>query len=155
MQTIALLFPFTVHKYICPPVSKVHAGSFRVSVIRRTLTWTAGSLTCVLDHSWAWVYTRGLGTQTASQDNIFFTLKNSHKFVLLSWRSRGSNLRSFDLESDALPPEPPRHLFISTDKYVAYHFHLIFKRPDAATGAHSRWRNEFRASGRLGVAIGR
>ena len=30
---------------------KVHAGSFRVSVIYRTLTWTTGSLTCVRDHS--------------------------------------------------------------------------------------------------------
>ena len=34
----ALLFP-------------VHAGSFRVSVIHRTLTWTTGYLTCVRDHS--------------------------------------------------------------------------------------------------------
>ena len=50
VQIIALLFPLTVHKYVYPPVSKVHAGSFRVSVIHRTLTWTTGSLTCVCDH---------------------------------------------------------------------------------------------------------
>ena len=39
-QTITLLFTVTVHKYIYRPVSKVHAGSLRVSVIHRTLTWT-------------------------------------------------------------------------------------------------------------------
>ena len=31
-------------------VLQVHAGSFCVSVIHRTLTWTTGSLTCVSDH---------------------------------------------------------------------------------------------------------
>ena len=35
---------------------KVHAGSFRVSIIHRTLTWSTGSLTCVRDHSYACVY---------------------------------------------------------------------------------------------------
>ena len=44
----------------------VHAGSFLVSETQRTLTWTTGSLTCVCDRSYACVYTRGLGTQTAS-----------------------------------------------------------------------------------------
>ena len=48
---------------------------FRVSVIYRTLTWTAWSLTCVCDHSYACVYTRELGTQTTSQHNIL-TRKN-------------------------------------------------------------------------------
>ena len=37
----------------------VHAGSFRVSIIHRTLTWTTRSLTCVRDHSCACVYTHG------------------------------------------------------------------------------------------------
>ena len=60
MQTIALLFPFTVHKYIYPPISKVHAGSFRVFVIHQTLTRTTGSLTCVRDYFYACVYTRFL-----------------------------------------------------------------------------------------------
>ena len=49
---------------------EVHAGSFRVSVIHQTLTWTTGSLSCVSNHSYASVYTRGLGTPTASQHNI-------------------------------------------------------------------------------------
>ena len=35
---------------------KVHAGSFRVSIIHQTLTWTTGSVMCVRDH-YAWVYT--------------------------------------------------------------------------------------------------
>ena len=36
---------------------KVHAGSFRVSVIHRSLTWSTAALTCVCDHSYACVYT--------------------------------------------------------------------------------------------------
>ena len=71
VQIVTSLFHFTVQKYMYPPVSKVHAGSFRVFVIHRTLTWTTGFLTCVRDHSFTCVYTRGLGTPTASQHNIF------------------------------------------------------------------------------------
>ena len=33
---------------------------FCVSIIHQTLTWTAGSLTCVRDHSYACVYTSGV-----------------------------------------------------------------------------------------------
>ena len=57
---------------------KAHAGSFRVSIIHRTLTWPTGSLTCVRDHSCVFAYTRGLGTPTASQHNILIrkTLTN-------------------------------------------------------------------------------
>ena len=58
------------HRY---PVLQMHAWSFRVSVIYRTLTWATGSLTCVRDHSYAcvYIYTWGLGTPTVSQHNIF------------------------------------------------------------------------------------
>ena len=42
-------------------VLQVHAGSFPVSVIHRTLTWTTGSVSCVRDHSYVCVNTRGLG----------------------------------------------------------------------------------------------
>ena len=83
------------------------AGSFRVSVIHRPLTWTAGSVTCVRDHSCECVYTRALGTPpTASQHNIIDSGK-AHKLSLCS--RRDSNLGPLDLESDALPIEPPRH----------------------------------------------
>ena len=51
VQIIALLFPFIVQKYIYAPVSKVHAGSFHVSAIHWTRTWTTGALTCVRDYS--------------------------------------------------------------------------------------------------------
>ena len=65
VQNITLLFTFTLHKYIYPPVSKVYPGSFRVSVIHQSLTWTTRSLTGVCDHSYACVYTQGLqGTLT-------------------------------------------------------------------------------------------
>ena len=84
----------------------VRAGSFRVPVIYRTLTWTTGSLTCVRGHACACVYTQGLGTPTAAcQHNIFYSEKLQKKF-LCSWRD--SNLRPLDLESHALPIEPPR-----------------------------------------------
>ena len=83
----------TVHKYLYSSVIILHAGSFRVSIICRTLTWTTGSLTCVRDRSYA--YGRGLGTSTVSQHNIF-DWKNSHTFFLCpGW---GSNLRSSDFE---------------------------------------------------------
>ena len=36
-----------------------------VSIIHQTLTWTTGSLTCVHDHSYTYVYTQGLGTLTS------------------------------------------------------------------------------------------
>ena len=90
------------------PVTQVHVRSFRVSVIHKTLTWTTGSLTCVRDQSYACVYTRGLGTATTSQHNVFDSKQLFFLFKLLcSWR--GSNLGSLDLESDATPIEPPRH----------------------------------------------
>ena len=57
----------------------VHAGSFLISVIHRTLTWTTGPLTCVHDHFCACIYTRGLGTRTASR-HIFY----SEKFTIFS-----------------------------------------------------------------------
>ena len=82
VQIIAPLFPFTVQKYMYPPVSRVAAGSFRVSVIHRTLTWTAGFLTCVRDYSYACVFTRGLGTPTASQHNVL-DLEKLSQFVIV------------------------------------------------------------------------
>ena len=68
----------------------VHAGSFHVSVIHRTLTWTTGSLSCVRDHSHVYIkYTQRLGTLTVSQHNIFES--------------------AFGSESNALPIEPLRY----------------------------------------------
>ena len=71
VQIATLLFQFTVPKYIYPYVSKVHAGSFRVCIINRTLAWITGSLMCILDHTYVSIYTQGLGTPTASQHNTF------------------------------------------------------------------------------------
>ena len=72
------VFAFLIH-FIIPfekfgqryPVLQAHAGSFRVSVIHQTLTWTTGSLTCIRDHPYACVYTRGLGTPTTTRPNMF------------------------------------------------------------------------------------
>ena len=52
------------------------------------------------------IHTGGLGTPTASQHNIFDSEKLSYICELYS--SRGLNLGSSDLETDALPIEPPR-----------------------------------------------
>ena len=53
---------------------EVHARSFRASIAHRTLTRTTRSLTCIRD---SFLYTRGLGTSTASQHNIFDSEKLS------------------------------------------------------------------------------
>ena len=78
-------------------------------------------LTCVRDHSYACVYiyvyiyiykcTRGVGHTDSESAQRFLTRKSSHKFIFVCVpdERRGSNLRSFDLDSDALPTEPPRH----------------------------------------------
>ena len=59
---------------------EVHAGSFFVSGIHQSLTWTTGSLMCVREHSCACVYIHTrirfrLGTSTASQHNLFHSEK--------------------------------------------------------------------------------
>ena len=48
---------------------------------------------------------RGLGTPTVSQHNMFDSEKLIKFFVLLV----GFELGSWDVKSDALPIEPPRH----------------------------------------------
>ena len=90
---------FNVQKYIYPSVNKVHAGSFCVSVISQVIvkSWSSSQvknehhqstklwhglqdlLTCVHDHSYACVYTRGLGTPTVSQHTFDWVGGNSHK----------------------------------------------------------------------------
>ena len=56
---------------------KVHVGSFRVSIIHRTLRWTTGSLTCVRDHSYACVYTRGSWAHLQRVSTTFLTRKKT------------------------------------------------------------------------------
>ena len=70
----------------------VHAGSFHVSVIYQTLTWTARSLTCVHYHSSVCVYTWGLGTPTASQ-HIF----DSEKLTVTDFSCVSDGIRTFVL----------------------------------------------------------
>ena len=94
----------------------MHAGSFCVSVIHPTLTWTTGSLTCVRDHSCVHVYTWGLGTLTAIQHSIFDSEKFTFFFFLCSWQD--SNLGPLDLQSNALPIEPPHTCSIGGSFFV-------------------------------------
>ena len=61
-------------------------------------------------HTWSFWWVRmytGVG-HTNRVSTTFLTWKNYHKYFWCSWRRWGSNLRSLDLESDALPTEPPR-----------------------------------------------
>ena len=58
---------------------------------------------CEFDPFYVCVYTRGLGTPT-SQHNVFDSEKLSQIFLLVLL-----NLGALDLESDALPIEPPCH----------------------------------------------
>ena len=88
--------------YIYPPVSEVHAGPFRVSVIHRTLTWTTRSLTCVGIPSWTFfcvrIYTGVRHTDSESAQP--FWLGKTHTFF--SCGSDGvpaANIGSSDLES--------------------------------------------------------
>ena len=63
------------------PVLQVHGASFRVSVTHRTLTSPTGSLTCVRDHYY--YYTRGLGTPTTIQHNIWLGKQKLSQIVLV------------------------------------------------------------------------
>ena len=60
---------------------QVHTGSFRDSVIHRTLTWTTWSLTFVRDHSC--VYTHGGWTHRQRVSTTFLIRKNSLKKMVL------------------------------------------------------------------------
>ena len=92
--------------YIYPSVSKVHAGSFHVSVIHQTLTWTTSTSTRIFKvRTWSFLCLRihtGVGhTPTASQRNIFDSDKLSQMFLVLlagfksrvieSWVGRSTN----------------------------------------------------------------
>ena len=75
----------------------VLAASFRGSVILQTLTWTTGSLTCVRHHSYAYVYTWGLGTLTARQ-HIF----DSEKLTSFSCAPNGLQILGHQILSPTL-----------------------------------------------------
>ena len=66
---------------------QVHAGTFRVSVIHQTLTWTTGSLTCIhmiiLMHANCYVHT-GIGhTNSKSAQHFWLGIKLKHIFLVL------------------------------------------------------------------------
>ena len=61
----------------------VHAGTFCVSVIHQTLTWTTGSLTCVHDHSCAWVYTHRSWAHWHRVSTTFLTRLEKKVFLVL------------------------------------------------------------------------
>ena len=71
------LFKLTVLKYIYPSVSKVHAGSFRVSVINRTpdmdyrIFSVRSAYLIILMRACVYTQGGGLVTPTVSQHNIF------------------------------------------------------------------------------------
>ena len=64
---------------------KAHAGSFRVCIIHRTLTWTTGSLACVHLIILTRAYTHGGWTRRQRVSTTFLTRKNSPKFFTCSF----------------------------------------------------------------------
>ena len=86
----------TESRYPTPTNCKVHAGSSRVSIIYRPLTWTTGSLTCVRDHSCACVYTRVYVTKRPIQTGLPRRRKHSDQFTHLH-RFLVIILRTFEL----------------------------------------------------------
>ena len=87
------------------PVLQVHAGPFHVSVIPPNSDMDYRIVNVL---TWSFWHTRGLGTPTSHTDESFLTRgkKLTHFSCVLD---RGSNLGYLNLESDALPIEPPRH----------------------------------------------
>ena len=113
----SLYYPFRVRRLQQPqeqryPVLQVHAGSFRVSVIHQSLTWTTGSLTCVHDHSYICVR---IQTEIGHTDNEsaqhFWLGKTVTNCSCAHDGARDLNLWSLDIEFDTLTTEPPRHPF--------------------------------------------
>ena len=99
----------TVSRYSTLIDYKVHAGSFRVSVIHRTLKWTTESQFNLRKWSFLCVHVHtGGGWAHSNESAQRFWLRKTHNFVFCS--RRDSNLGPFNLESDALPiNEQPRH----------------------------------------------
>ena len=62
---------------------KVHAGSFHVSIIHRTLTWTTLSLTCLRDPYYACVYAPGVGHTDSESAEHFRLGQFSQMFIVL------------------------------------------------------------------------
>ena len=117
----------------------VHAGSFRVSVNHRTLTWTTGSLTCVRDHYCACVYTRVVG-HTDSESAQHFWLRKTNIVFLCFWRD--SNHHPLEVESDALPIEPPGPPLLHTGclKGSKSHFSGHAEQPGRHCQMEQSWR---------------
>ena len=73
-------------------IIKCMLGSFHVSVIHQTLTWTIGSLTCVRDHSCVCVYTWGLGTQTESRHIFDSEWVQPNGIIHLIWKWKATSV---------------------------------------------------------------
>ena len=119
-----LLFKFTVPKHIYPSISKVHAGSFRVSVIHQTLTWTAGSITCVHDYSYACIYTQGCMSIVVEGFLLYLPSMSFHHqlcwgclHIVLRWKTAVGKL--------CLIKQIKSHLHISYVAFCSHHTKLV------------------------------
>ena len=91
------------------PVLQVHAASVSVSVIHRTLTWTATwSLTWVCDRSYACIIIQTVVGHTDSESTKYYCWlgKNSQVFLMLLAGFELGSWNPLDLESDGPPMEP-------------------------------------------------
>ena len=96
---------------------KVHAWSFRVSVIlHRTLTcrdYRIFNVVHTRDHSYAWGRGGGWGgVGHTDNESAWHCIFDSQSFSCAFDGVPTSGTWSLDLESDALPTEPPRHPFL-------------------------------------------
>ena len=100
---------------------KVYAGSFLCFHNPPTSDMDKIFNMCTWSYLWyIYIYIH-TGVGHTDSKSPHFWLWKTLKFVLCSWRRWGSNLRSFDLESNALPTEPPRH---PVCVYVCVHAHV-------------------------------
>ena len=88
------------------PILQVYTGSFCVSVIYQTLTWTTGSWSCLCDHSYVCVHTWGLGNPDS--ESAHFLLERNHYVFLCSCRDLNSGHGQWSPTS-TLPIELPCH----------------------------------------------
>ena len=107
LHSVAYVTVSNLGSHIPSSVVHVHAGYFRASITHRTLTCTTGSLTCVQGLSYACGYTRGLGTPTTCQHNIWARKKHSHSLTIVSCASDGIRTSGLWISSPMLYPVTP------------------------------------------------
>ena len=104
----------------------MHARSVRVFIIHRTLTRATESLMCVRYHCYECVYTRELGTPTASQHIIFDSEKLTNYYSCAPDGVLTSGHRFLSPTLYQLSVEPHRHPLRSPKVSISIHTIRMF-----------------------------